>query len=594
MDPFQWKEISSKASQDLAYRVLIGPLYPTDQREEITVVLFNEATLKYLGATWPTALGVHAEILNAIREMGPRAVMVDFIFPDHRNDPTVTDLQEAIRAFKEPTYIPLYFARAEGANLDWIRPDLSEASLASVTKPLSDGVSRTYEPCSIFSADKPICACVSGPNEFEACPADTRAGSPRSPVAMTAAFELFDRDRLPDWFDVRRPVPMEVVWSNRLNPINDLWMRRQTPSGLERLCVDLSTGIVDWFRRVFFTSEQHSFRQTCPYTTTVTAHGLLQALEDPRLREIIHRKFVFYGGDLTGLEDTVVPPTHVKLPGVYLHAMALDNLLTFDGYYKRSSFTGLGLDLGANYFNAAVAVLLALIVVAYARSGMVMNAEQTELKDNTQRVAYLFYLWRRWILWICFNLGMLTAIIAICLALYLWLAISPKNWLGYWGLSLALSGMAKGRVVESFATSLGTRLVPSLERFFFHGGANMRNVILAAALLGLSVSGGALAQTAQPTTIIGLNLVPLPTFEAASVESKRSDLDESALAGQALPWSILEVSDNSMYLVEFKSKRVWVIDSTVKVDAKAKASAFAPEATNLADPDLASTRGYGN
>jgi hypothetical protein len=32
----------------------------------------------------------------------------------------------------------------------------------------------------------------------------------------------------------------------------------------------------------------------------------------------------------------------------------------------------------------------------------------------------------------------------------------------------------------------------------------------------------------------------------------------------------------------------------VKVDAKAKASAFAPEATNLADPDLASTRGYGN
>jgi hypothetical protein len=466
VDPFQWKEISSRVSQDLAYKVLIGPLYPTDHRKEITVVLFNEATLNYLGATWPTALGAHAEILKTIREMEPRAVMVDFIFPDHRSDPTVTDLQEAIRAFKEPTYTPLYFARAEGANLDWIRPDLSEASLASVTKPLSDGVSRTYEPCSIFSADKPICACVSGPNEFEACPADTRAGSPRSPVALTAAFELFDRDRLPDWFDVRRPVPMEVVWSNRLNPINDLWMRRQTPSGLEKLCVDLSTGIADWFRRVFFTSEQHSFRQTCPYTTTVTAHGLLKASGDPQLREIIHDRFVFYGGDLTGLEDTVVPPTHVKLPGVYLHAMALDNLLTFGGDYKRSSFTAFGVDLGAKYFGMTVAVLLALIVVAFVRNEPVMEVDPVKAR-NAKGLDYVGLLLRRSTPWICFNLGMLAAIIAICLALYFWLSISPKNWLGYGGLSLALSGMAKGRVVESFATSLGTGLVPSLERFFF-------------------------------------------------------------------------------------------------------------------------------
>jgi hypothetical protein len=56
-DPFQWGEASSKVSQDLTYRVLIGPLYPTEQRERISVVLFNEATLRYLGATWPVTLG---------------------------------------------------------------------------------------------------------------------------------------------------------------------------------------------------------------------------------------------------------------------------------------------------------------------------------------------------------------------------------------------------------------------------------------------------------------------------------------------------------------------------------------------------------
>lgn len=466
VDPFQWKEISSRASQDLAYRVLIGPLYPTHHRKDITVVLFNEATLKYLGATWPTALGVHAEALKTIREMEPRAVMVDFIFPDHRSDPTVIDLQRQIEEYKNKN-IPLYFARAEGTNLDWIRPDLSEAILTSVTKPVSDGVSRTYEPCSLLSVGNPLCACVAGPNEFEACSADTRAGFPGSPVALTAAFELFDQNRLPEWFDVRRPVPMEVVWSNRLNPINDLWMRKQTLSGLEKLCVDLSMGVVDWFQRALFTSEQYSFRQACPYTTTVTAHGLLKAPDDPALREIIHGRFVFYGGDLTGLEDSVVPPTHVKLPGVYLHAMALDNLLTFNGRYKRSSMNILDLDLGASHIGAAIAVLLALIVVAFARSGPVMSADQTTASADARGFAYLGYLWRRWNLWISFSFIMLVAIVAICLTLYFWPAISPKNWLGYWGLSLFLSGMAKGRLVESFATTLGKRLVPSLERIFF-------------------------------------------------------------------------------------------------------------------------------
>jgi hypothetical protein len=123
----------------------------------------------------------------------------------------------------------------------------------------------------------------------------------------------------------------------------------------------------------------------------------------------------------------------------------------------------------------------------------------------------------------------------------------------------------------------------------------MRGVTLAiAVVLALSAYGGALAQTAKPTRITDIKLVPLPTFEAADPQSKRSDRDQAALAGQALPWPILEVSDNGMYLVEFKSDRVWVVDSTVKVDATAKASALVPEAMNFSDQDLAGSRGYGD
>jgi len=468
LDPLHWNEAASEASQDLAYRVLIGPLYPTDHRDDITVVLFNEATLKYLGATWPTALGVHAEVLKTIRAMEPKAVMVDFIFPDSRRDPTVVELQEAIRAFEEPAPkpIPLYFARAEGANLDWIRPDLLEATLTGAVIPVSDGVSRTYQPCSVLGGDDPGCACVADFNEFAACPAGTDAASPDTPVALTAAFAMFDRGGLPDWFDVQRPAMMDVVWSNRLNPINAEWMRKQVGSELEALCIDLNTGIVDWVHRLVFTSENYSFRQPCPYATTVTAHALLQASQDPRLREIIRGKYVFYGGDLTGLEDTVVPPTHVKLPGVFLHAMALDNLLTFGGQYKHSSFPTLGLGLSAKDFNLALAILIALIAVAFVRNESVFEVDPQKAREATG-LAYVGVVLRRLAPWLCFNLIMLAIIVALCSALYFAAAVSPKNWLGYWGLSVALSGMAKGRFVEPFAAVLGERLIPSLKPLIF-------------------------------------------------------------------------------------------------------------------------------
>jgi hypothetical protein len=121
-----------------------------------------------------------------------------------------------------------------------------------------------------------------------------------------------------------------------------------------------------------------------------------------------------------------------------------------------------------------------------------------------------------------------------------------------------------------------------------------RSLLAAVVLLGLSLPGGALAQSAEPKQIEEFLMVPLPTFAAADLGSARRDLDEAELAGQPTPWPILEVSDSGMYLVEFKSDRVWVLDSTVKVDAMASGSAFTPEAMNFNDKDLAGSRGYGD
>ena len=126
----------------------------------------------------------------------------------------------------------------------------------------------------------------------------------------------------------------------------------------------------------------------------------------------------------------------------------------------------------------------------------------------------------------------------------------------------------------------------------------MKGVTIAVAvLLALSAAVGAQAQTAssaKPTEITKIKRMPLPIFEAADIGSLISQLDKKELAGMTLPWPILETSDNGMFLVEIKSQRVWVVDSTVKVDATAKASALVPEAMNFSDKDLAGSRGYGD
>jgi hypothetical protein len=48
---------------------------------------------------------------------------------------------------------------------------------------------------------------------------------------------------------------------------------------------------------------------------------------------IIEGRFVFVGVDLAGLNDQVFSPVHGYLPGVYKHAMATDNLISYSSRY---------------------------------------------------------------------------------------------------------------------------------------------------------------------------------------------------------------------------------------------------------------------
>jgi CHASE2 domain-containing protein len=57
---------------------------------------------------------------------------------------------------------------------------------------------------------------------------------------------------------------------------------------------------------------------------------------DPDVERVIRGKAVFYGASFDASGDRVVSPTYHDLPGVYLHAMAYDNVVSLGGSYKRA------------------------------------------------------------------------------------------------------------------------------------------------------------------------------------------------------------------------------------------------------------------
>jgi CHASE2 domain-containing sensor protein len=73
--------------------------------------------------------------------------------------------------------------------------------------------------------------------------------------------------------------------------------------------------------------------EPCPPVLTLRAHDLFRdqnyIAQHGNPASLLDGKFVFVGTDLAGLNDAVFSPVHGYLPGVYKHAVATDNLLSY-------------------------------------------------------------------------------------------------------------------------------------------------------------------------------------------------------------------------------------------------------------------------
>ena len=137
----------------------------------------------------------------------------------------------------------------------------------------------------------------------------------------------------------------------------------------------------------------HSPAQACPYTNMLP-YWLLQGLSLPDQRKAFGGKIVMLGAQLSDQNDLVPAAPYGALPGVYLHAMVLDNLIQRGAAYPKSAEPMFrGLEVSRTEFGRVI-VLFAItfaLALATAPFAITMNAAGRRIPAKAQllRVALL-------------------------------------------------------------------------------------------------------------------------------------------------------------------------------------------------------------
>lgn len=312
-------------SQVMINQIVEG-IYPDDGQKDTTVVLFQERNLRELKAGYPVSYEVQADVFEALASYGPRAVFIDFVFIDER--PHEDRLRAAMCKLSAAVDGRLYLAAPVD---DQARVTMQEkfgacAHLVSALVDPDTGVSGVLTYC---SGTWGLRGCVKRKGE--------------GPFIPSAAFAMARHriDVAPT--DGER---MEILWPSKTSWLNRRWMKcDQEGDARSRL-------------RTRIKEEPLEVKEECPYTNTVSVAHVLGTF-DPDVEQAIRNKAVFYGGGFDVAADRVVSPTYQDLPGVYLHAMAYDNLLSLGKNYKRADRVG----WGRPTWRAAVADLGLLIAL---------------------------------------------------------------------------------------------------------------------------------------------------------------------------------------------------------------------------------------
>jgi CHASE2 domain-containing sensor protein len=413
LNPFGFSDLTQRYTQDISNLLVSGPyLYPETGRSQVSVALVEDDTLSRLGMPWPWSYGTQARLLDTLLAYRPRAVVVDLLFVDPRRDETLPELVDEIARYRR-AHIPLYFTGASDAatGTPALRRELA-ATGARVLDPtilVNQGIVRQY------------------PVEGQCFESRSHAG-PCSSLALQVYRDLYPQAPLAPLHGL-----MEIVWGTRANPVNSKWMRVTGDGGASHSCGENQD--MSWLRRTWLAFfDPSSVRSSCPYTGVIPAEALIEGREDADVTALAHNRIVFYGASLSGVQDKSFTPVNGLIASVFVHAMALDNLISFHGRPQQNVVS-----LGALTLDNNTVQMIAILPVILILAAMHLRTLRRRRENGERGVMWEYFagkalqsFWH----WLAFALAL-----GIGLALTLATGLSVANWVEVVFVSVELAAL---------------------------------------------------------------------------------------------------------------------------------------------------------
>ena len=440
IEPFGLGNATKAHSQRISAR-LVAPFYNSQAQDHVAVVLIDDGTLQARGMAWPPRYAYYEEMLRRILAHQPRAVFVDVLLEERRDyDDSFAAAQESLTATLGDAGIPVYFGvsapgRQSIFSASGARNVVTSWHGTGSAYPLDIGEVNALKPAGARPTAGPVGVADSRSVALalyrDACPDAGQAG------CTEAGTELGPEAELPPMavrWGFNPPVVAEPMREHLHGCLADArpgWRQRSSQS-LQLLWDSFRSGAKD---RI-----EDDKRQECAYTLTVFEEQLdgeaLLGDEDAGIGPLLKDRVVLVGTHLIGLNDRVLSPVHQQIPGVYLHAMALDNLMHWGRDYTHppSRWKGIGVGL----LNA---------VVLSAVCGMLMACFSRAPKEAPARWPQ-----NRWVQLTLLFVALAATGIVLSILFQRWLRMPPGDWIGMvlmvFGLSLFVHGLWRKHVLS--------------------------------------------------------------------------------------------------------------------------------------------------
>lgn len=306
---------------------------------KVSVVLWTDDMLVASAKSWPLRMEEHARVLETILPLEPKGVLVDLFFlddPEARGDSSLEDLIDVICDYHEA------FDGGAGARLYLIDP--SPEIDSRTTAKLTEGVAEVCELNLTNSSSTGSVTFVSAAlSDFPAQIYPKRG----------AAARMFSEDSGVEVDD------FHIFWSHSPHQPFLEDKRCETaaaafPTSIAGVFREISLPAIEAIPFLTYSGTHSHDAVPCPYVPVISAHVLhcLRAMppgdadgwrnvescglagdEYLSIKQMLQGKYVMYGAELHGIGDIYDVPIHggFRLSGIFVHAMALDNLLETGG-----------------------------------------------------------------------------------------------------------------------------------------------------------------------------------------------------------------------------------------------------------------------